>query len=300
MAVTFASGSTLNDQGQVVPVVDATPTPDPAAAQGNERAPVGRRSGASTTSATTGSTPVSPPQEPDAAGESADGEPSPPSEPEVSEEEAAVADAPPRANRPFVARTIRENERLKQALAARDAQIAYLTTHVTQREPASAQPQPGPMQPPVPADPPRPRPDAFPTHEDYVEALTTWAIDKRDRAFAAQAEAQREAVARQSAQQQWAQREEEGRDTYDDYDEVVQRPLFAQPIAPIVAETVRDSAQGAALLYYLGQHPKDVQHLNGLTPLAAARWLGQLEARLAPAPASPPRGASPPWRVTSF
>jgi hypothetical protein len=192
-----------------------------------------------------------------------------------------------------VARVIRENERYKRDMAAQAAQIEYLTRQLMQSPATPTQSQPDQVQP-RPTDPPKPQVASFQSHEEYVEALTDWKLDQRERQRTVQESQQREAVARQTAQQQWAQREAEGRDTYDDYDEVVSRLSLRDTIAPIVADTFRESDVGHALLYYLGQHPKDVQHLNSLTPLAAARWLGQLEARVAAPPALPSRRSTPP------
>jgi hypothetical protein len=275
----FSSGATLSTDGQVIAGVEERP-PAPPAVPGDETLPA------------------------DAAGEPADSEPPAPADDAASEEEAALSDQQPRANRPFVARTIRENERLRREHAAQAAQIDYLTRQLTQSSAPPTPTQPAPVQP-SPSQTPRPRADAFQSHEEYIEALTDWKLDQREQQRAQHDAQTREATARQTAQQQWAAREAEGRDTYDDYDEVVSRLSLAETIAPLVADTFRESDVGAALLYYLGQHPKEVSHLNSLPPLAAARWLGQLELRVGMPPAAnpPPRrapatsgaaGASPP------
>jgi hypothetical protein len=270
----FASGATLDGSGQVVATVDAIPpeTPDTPAAE-----------------------PGAPPASPSDAEAEA---PSPDAEPAPSDEEAAVADAAPRTTRPFVARLIRENERIKRDLAAQAAHIEYLTR---QGQPPPGQtPAPPAGQAPAPSSgTPRPRMEDFTTQVEYLDALTDWKLDEREHLRHVQAVQAREASQRQTAQQQWAQRESEGRDKYEDYDEVVSRLSLLETIAPIVADTFRESTSGHDLLYYLGQHPGDVQQLNGLLPLAAARWLGQLEGRLgAPVPpARPPvrpAGTRPP------
>lgn len=263
---TFSSGATVNADGQLIPMVDAAPVPPAEPA------------------------PDEVPAQPDAAGEPAEPAPSPDAEPAESEEEAAVSEQP-RATRPFVARVIRENERYKRDMAAQAAQIEYLTRQLTQ-SPATPQPQPA-QESPRPTDPPKPDPAQYASNQEYWEALTDWKIDQRERTRSAHDAEQREATARQTAQQQWAQREAEGRDTYDDYDEVVSRLSLASTVAPIVADTFRESDVGHALLYYLGQHPKEVQHLNSLTPLAAARWLGQLETRVVTPTAPPARRTTP-------
>jgi hypothetical protein len=271
MPPTFGSGATLDANGQVISVVDVQPADPP-------------------------EPPVPDAPEPDAGGDPAQSEPEPPAEPAEEEEAAVVEQA--RANRPFVARVIRENERLKRDNAAQAAQLEYFTRQLTQSQ-APPQSQPEQVQSPVP-DPTRPRAEYYATHEDYIEALTDWKYDQRERQREAQLAQQREASQRQTAQQQWEQRETEGRDTYEDYDEVVGRLTLRPNVAPIVADTFRESEQGAALLYYLGTHPKDMQRLNTLSPLAAARWLGQLEAQLAAPGSVRSNGATSPSRARTL
>jgi hypothetical protein len=257
---TFSSGASVDADGQVQPLAVDAPAPGE-------------------------------PLPPDAAGTPAEGDTPPPAEPAEQEEEAAVSEQPPRATRPFVARVIRENERYRRDMAAQAAQIEYLTRQLTQ-PPATPPTQPGPVQPPV-SDPTEPQQGDYENWTEYLKALARWTVQVDAREKAAQEAQTREALSRQTAQQQWAQREAEGRDTYEDYDEVVSRLSLRETIAPIVADTFRESEQGHALLYYLGQHPKDVQHLNSLSPLAAARWLGQLEMRVVTSPAPPPRRPVP-------
>jgi hypothetical protein len=221
--------------------------------------------------------------QPAAAGESAEttsGE-----TPVVSEEETALSEPQPKPNRPFVSRLIRENERLKQEQAAKDAQIAYLTRQLT---PSQQTPPQRPVEPtPAPVSPldrgpgqasDRPRPEAFPTHEAWVEALTDWKYEQREQHARQQHEVQ-------TAQQQWEAREQEGRQKYPDYDEAVQALEIAPQVGGVVADTFRESDQGADVLYYLANHPDETLRLNRMTPVAAARWLGQLESRLAHPPA---------------
>ena len=111
------------------------------------------------------------------------------------------------------------------------------------------------MQPPV-SDPTEPQQGDYENWTEYLKALARWTVQVDAREKAAQEAQTREALSRQTAQQQWAQREAEGRDTYEDYDEVVSRLSLRETIAPIVADTFRESEQGHALLYYLGQHPE--------------------------------------------
>lgn len=67
--------------------------------------------------------------------------------------------------------------------------------------------------------------------------------------------------------------------TVEDYDEVVRNPSL--PITPQMAEAIKDSDDGPALAYHLGKNPDIAEKIAQLPPIAAARELGKIEARLA-------------------
>lgn len=279
MPTVFSSGATLNAEGQVVPVVDARPTP-PALAADPAPEPT---------------TPVVPDP---AEGEQSPGDPAP-AEPDVPDETEEDADeereAQPlsrRQRRAYEARLIRENERLRQDLAREAAHREILARQLQQ---PGTPPQPATPAPVVPQGPPKPQAYEYQTQEAYIEAMATWVADTRDRQRDAQAAERANAEAQATAQQRWDTRLEEGRDKYEDFDDVITRAAAAlhpnpsqpySPVASVLVDTIRDSDAGADLFYYLGTHPKEIQHLRTLSPLAAARWLGQLEARLTPADGS--------------
>jgi hypothetical protein len=65
-----------------------------------------------------------------------------------------------------------------------------------------------------------------------------------------------------------------------------------------MAETIQSSDIGPELAYYLGSNPKDAERISRMTPLAQAKEIGKIEAKLAndppvkrttsaPAPISP-------------
>lgn len=269
------------------------PAPAPAA----EPAPAPEATPAVTATPVPESTPMAQPEQPAAGATPAPTETTPTTSetPAVSEEEGALAQ-PQKPNRPFVSRLIRENERLKQEQQQREAQIAYLTQQLSRTPPPAGSTGSSPSGGRDPVDPltattgsapgsrpqDRPRPEQFPTHEAWVEALADWKYEQRT----AQAEAQR---ASRTAQEQWAAREAEGRTKYPDYDEAMATLQIAPHVAGVIADTVRESAQGADILYYVANHPDEQARLNRLSPVAAARYLGQLEQRLSapPAPQQP-------------
>ena len=154
----------------------------------------------------------------------------------------------------------------------------------------------------------KPSPDKFGSYDEYVEALADWRADqrvaesfkKRD-AERSQAAAARAAEARAQA---WAERQSEFREATPDYDAVVGKSSVQ--LAAHVVDTLLDSDSGPELAYHLAKNPETVKRINALSPLAAAREIGRIEATLsipaappvkpasnAPAPITPVRSSAP-------
>lgn len=150
----------------------------------------------------------------------------------------------------------------------------------------------------TPAAPAKPTPDQFQDYGEYIEALTDWKTEQKVNQSLSAREAEREAAQKQQAvAKTWEERQAAARSTLPDYDQV----LGGADVQVVrhVADVLLESDQGPALAYHLAKHPEIVQRLNGLSPVAAAREIGRLEAGLSaqasPAPAKlsnapPPAG----------
>jgi len=131
--------------------------------------------------------------------------------------------------------------------------------------------------------------EQFESPEAYAEAL---AYQKAEELIA-----RREAAKQQSqVLESYQEREEAARDKYDDFEQVAYNPKL--PITNVMAETIQSSDIGPELAYYLGSNPKDAERISRMTPLAQAKEIGKIEAKLAndppvkrttsaPAPISP-------------
>ena len=131
--------------------------------------------------------------------------------------------------------------------------------------------------------------EQFESPEAYAEAL---AYQKAEELIA-----KREAAKQQSqVLESYQEREEAARDKYDDFEQVAYNPKL--PITNVMAETIQSSDIGPELAYYLGTNPKDAERISRMTPLAQAKEIGKIEAKLsdnppvkkttsAPAPISP-------------
>lgn len=117
--------------------------------------------------------------------------------------------------------------------------------------------------------------DQFASPEQYAEAL-------------AERKAQ-ELVARREAEKQQAEaieayhdRVEEARSKYEDFEQVAYNPRV--PITTVMAEAIRVSEVGPDVAYYLGSNFKEAERISRLAPLAQAKEIGKIEAKLAAEP----------------
>ena len=148
-----------------------------------------------------------------------------------------------------------------------------------------------------------PQIDQFESTEAYAEALAY----KRAEELIAQRELQRQQT---EVVEAYHDREEEVRAKYTDFDQVAYNPNLRITIE--MAQTIQSSDIGPELAYHLGTNPKEAERISRLTPLAQAREIGRLEAKLiaepvtkkvssAPAPIAPvvPRSIGTPTYDTT-
>lgn len=135
----------------------------------------------------------------------------------------------------------------------------------------------------------------FKEYEEYADARSRWvARQELRRATAAAREASsREAAMQRAAEirSRWESSESQAREKFDDYDEVMAGPVrFPES----VAVALLDSEHGPEISYYLKTHPDEAKALRGLTPVAAARVVGKLEAKLSAEPPKKEQSNAPP------
>ena len=154
----------------------------------------------------------------------------------------------------------------------------------------------------------KPSPDKYGSYDDYVEALADWKADQRVSESFRRRDAERaqaaESRAVEAKAQAWHERQGAFRQATPDYDDIVGKSSVQ--VAPHVVDSLLDSDSGPELAYHLAKNPETVKHINSLSPLAAAREIGRIEASLstpaaprekpaskAPAPITPARSSAP-------
>jgi hypothetical protein len=117
-------------------------------------------------------------------------------------------------------------------------------------------------------------------YQKYLhDTLRTSVSNEVRAAIKAEIAAEREREQSTKRRTSYRNRETEFAKTVADYDDVARNPDLE--ISPHMAEVIQESDDGPALAYYLGKNPDIAANIAQLPPLAAARELGKIEARLA-------------------
>lgn len=131
--------------------------------------------------------------------------------------------------------------------------------------------------------------DQFESPEAYAEALA----ERKAQELVEKRERERKAA---EIMETYHDKEEELRNKYDDFDQVVYNPSLT--ITNVMAETIKESDVGPEVAYYLGSNPKEAARISRLSPFLQAKEIGKIEVKLtenpptkkvssAPAPITP-------------
>lgn len=125
----------------------------------------------------------------------------------------------------------------------------------------------------------------FSSPEEYAHALA----EKRAEVLLAEREARKQY---EELLNTYSDREEEAREKYDDYDQVVMNRNLK--INEVMANTIRMSDMGPDIAYYLGSNPKEADRIHRLHPLLQPKEIGVIEAMLKSSPPSKKVTSAPP------
>jgi hypothetical protein len=102
-----------------------------------------------------------------------------------------------------------------------------------------------------------------------------------------------EIAARAAADAVWSERISTYRQATPDYDTVIAAAADLA-VAPYVADALKDSDNGPALLYHMAKHPEVAERLNTMGERRAWQEIGRLEATLGAKPVKTPSNAPAP------
>lgn len=123
-----------------------------------------------------------------------------------------------------------------------------------------------------------PSPEQFESYDKYLVALAKHDIRKENRAADEQRRRDASAERARERQQTFRERCDEAADRYEDFQEVAFDNSVQ--VTPAMGEVIMESDKGPDLAYWLGSHPDEASRIAKLPPLAAARELGKIEAKL--------------------
>lgn len=126
----------------------------------------------------------------------------------------------------------------------------------------------------------KPKADDFETHDAFVEALTDWKVDQKDKA--------REVKSKETQLKSEFQKQQEGfqaklsvfKETTSDWDDVVEE-VSDIPMSLAVQDIILNTENGPELAYALAKDRQEYKRICALSPLAAAREIGKFEVRIA-------------------
>jgi hypothetical protein len=124
----------------------------------------------------------------------------------------------------------------------------------------------------------------FTSYEDYVEALTEWKVEQRERAREAKEAERKRAEASESHKKAWEKKVDAVREKHEDYDDVMEE-AGSTPISRAMHNAIAESDIGPELAYYLATNTEEAARIAKLNPYQAAKEMGRIEDKLTEAPA---------------
>lgn len=125
---------------------------------------------------------------------------------------------------------------------------------------------------------PKPEESQYETFDKYNEALVDWKIEQKE----VGREAARSKTDQQERSAKFQEKLNEGFEKHEDFREIALNPNV--PINQNMVDALFDSDHAADIAYHLGQNPQEARRIASLSPIAAAREIGKLEARFSGPP----------------
>ena len=124
----------------------------------------------------------------------------------------------------------------------------------------------------------RPDPNDFDTQIDYIEALTDWKLDQKEKIKSQkEVEKQKQTEAQKKADS-FQKSITEFKKIQTDFDEVLAEASDLE-VSPIVQDLIIESEHSARLVYELAKNQELAIKLNSLNPIQIAKELGKIEAK---------------------
>lgn len=134
--------------------------------------------------------------------------------------------------------------------------------------------------------------------DKYLEALADYRLEHKISELRQQSEKQQREEKQRERARILEERAEAFMAEHPDFLEVVQNPDLS--ITELMAEAVSETDDPPAVAYYLGQNPDEALSISQMSPVAAARAIGRIEAKLGQPGQPPKRTTKAPPPVTTL
>jgi hypothetical protein len=126
----------------------------------------------------------------------------------------------------------------------------------------------------------KPNPEHFDSHAEYVEALTDWKLEQREKSKTAEAQKAQLQSEQERTLKDHAERVKSFAEKTKDFNDVISE-LDDVPLSATVGQILISSENGPEIMYELAKNRAEFERINALYPLAAAREIGKIEMRIA-------------------
>lgn len=192
------------------------------------------------------------------------------------EEDESAKDGKPKKKGGFQRRI----DKLNARVASKDQEIEYWRQQALK---TASDPKPDPKVEKAAASPTegKPKVEDFETHSEFVEALTDWKVDQKEKAREAKTQQKQFQTEQQKLEQSYSEKVKAFASTTEDFHEVLSE-VDNIPLSPIVRQLILKS--GPELAYALCQDPAEYARINRLPAIDAAEAVGIIKASLVKKP----------------
>lgn len=132
----------------------------------------------------------------------------------------------------------------------------------------------------------KPQPNNFDTYDAYLEALTDWKVEQREKKAEFKKAEEAKAIKRRKVQDAHRSRLQEYVKTQTDFNDVIQEFIEDHgnlQFSEHLEDAIVGSDLGPAIVYELAKNPTELARINSLGEAQVNREIGRLEAKLAKA-----------------
>jgi hypothetical protein len=126
----------------------------------------------------------------------------------------------------------------------------------------------------------KPDPESFETHQEYIEAITDWKIETREKAAKEQAKKAETQAKYEARLKSHSERVADFAEKTDDFEEVV-NAVDDVPAPNHLIDLILESENSPELMYEIAKNKDEYKRICEMSAIAAAREIGKIESKLA-------------------